>query len=191
MTSKEALAFLDITSPDDSEDAYENALFELKRFFLEKPVFAKTFEGKWPKLERLDEAYVALGNVLPEPGMLLVPDFSPQPHVRNHLLGYYKEKNRLKQRLSVAVSGKEMQLVTSAMIDLERLYAIPFENYTEWTEEQPVMGREPDSMELLEWLREQEQEGRDTLEKLHASKNILPHGLLLALKRLSLLKNYL
>lgn len=190
MTREEALVFLGIDSAEDLQDGFDTALFELKQFFLGKPVFTKTAEGKWAKLERIDEAFETLGGKITVESAILWY-FTPQTDLREHFLAYHREKNKLRQGIAVALSGKRIRELSVEMIRLEQLFAEPFVSWTDWTEEQVVLGKEPDTMEVLAWLTEQAAEGRTTLEKLYTEKNSLPAGLLLALKRLSLLKNYL
>lgn len=190
MTREEALVFLGIDSAEDLQDGFDTALFELKQFFLGKPVFTKTAEGKWAKLERIDEAFETLGGKIAVESEILW-QFTPQTDLREHFLAYHREKNKLRQGIAVALSGKRIRELSAEMIRLEQLFAEPFVSWADWTEEQVVLGKEPDTMEVLAWLTEQAAEGRTTLEKLYTEKNSLPAGLLLALKRLSLLKNYL
>lgn len=191
MTGEEALVFLGIESAEDIQDGFDTALFELKQFFLGKPVFSKTAEGKWAKLDRIDEAFEFLGGKTAVESEEILWQFVPKADLREHFLDYHREKNKLRQGIAMARSGRRIRELSAEMIRLEQLFAEPFASYTDWTEEQVVLGKEPDTMEVLAWLTEQAAAGRTTLEKLYTEKNSLPAGLLLALKRLSLLKNYL
>lgn len=192
MNREEAFAQLKIASEDDAEDGYEAALFETKQFFLTKPVFLKTFESKWGKLEKQYQAFVTLGGQ-PDPliDLLPMPAFQPQEEILEHLLEYHRVKNTIKQRLSAADSFVLVHLFAEQLVELERRFAEPFAVFPDWSEEPVTFGKEPYVMEVVALLREQSANALKNLKELHENKNKLPNELLLVLKRLSLLKNYL
>jgi hypothetical protein len=191
MTHDEAFAHLNIDHADDAADGFETVLFETKQFLLSKPVFLKTFAGRIAKLGKQYEAFLTLGGkpagetVPPSPGM------ASAETVTDHLLAYHAAKNQIRRSLSSTNSFTALKTLTEQLIDLERVFAEPFAAYPDWTDAPVQIGKEPDVMEVLALLKEQASKSRVTLAQLQSTKNDLPHELLLVLKRLSLLKNYL
>jgi hypothetical protein len=191
MTREEAFVYLQIDDADDAEDGFDTALFETKRFLLSKPVFLKTFLGRIAKLEKQYDAFVFLGGETREPAEVPPPDFDASDDLMEHFSRYHSAKNRIRQQLSGSNDVEALRGATFSLISLERAFAGPFADYTDWTEEEVQIGKEPDSMDVLALLKEQSSKGITTLAQLHETKNNLPGELLLVLKRLSLLKNYL
>lgn len=192
MNREEAFAQLNIDSEQDAEDGFETALFQAKQFFLTKPVFLKTFESKALKLEKQYEAFVFLGGepeVIAEP--VPMPAFHAGADVLEQLSAYHQAKNTIKQRLSAADSCTPVLEAVRQLVELERSFTEPFSIFRDWSEEPVTFGKEPDVMLVFALLREQADKGLKNLKELHENKNNLPNELLLVLKRLSLLKNYL
>lgn len=191
MTIAEAQIILGAADAEEAFDAYEQQLFEMRSFFIGKPAFLKTYEGKWAKLRLLDDAIQAFGHLPAAVQFEEVPFLAPQEELISFFLEYHAERNRIRRLLVQAVSGAELIAGSSRLLELERQFAEPFSAYDDWTEAAVTIGKEPDSMEVLQLLRSEEKKGIKTLEALHVQKNKLPLSLLLILKRLSLLKNYL
>jgi hypothetical protein len=191
MTTEEALAHLGIAAPDEAEDAFEMALFETQQFLLSKPVFLKTVESRLSRLEKQRAAFVLLGGQEERQAIDFKSSFQPSEEVLAHFLNYHQAKNTIRQALSAAVSADAIREMADRLLALERTFAEPFSLFPDWTEATVTIGKEPDSMDVLTLLREQAAKGRKTLPEIQQNINDVPAELLLVLKRLSLLKNYL
>ncbi len=190
MTAHEALVYLSIDTIEDADDAYETQLFELKQHFLTKPVLWKTAEGKLKRLVQLQTAYEALGgSVSPIQVPLVSMEFST--NFLESFSAYYARRNQLKQMIAVAPDAITVTNGVHALLELEKAFVSPFSELEDWHSDVVVIGAEPDVMLVQQQLKLQADLGRTTLQSLYADKNNLPNELLLALKRLSLLKNYL
>jgi hypothetical protein len=190
MTAHEALVYLSIDTIEDADDAYETQLFELKQHFLTKPVLWKTAEGKLKRLVQLQTAYEALGgSVSPIQVPLVSMEFST--NFLESFSAYYARRNQLKQMIAVAPDAITVTNGVHALLELEKAFVSPFSELEDWHSDAVVIGAEPDVMLVQQQLKLQADLGRTTLQSLYADKNNLPNELLLALKRLSLLKNYL
>ena len=73
---------------------------------------------------------------------------------------------------------------------MEAAFAEQFRDLN-WTDEEPVFGTEPDPMLVQNGLKQAAQNGWLTFTELEKNKSELEKGLLLAIKRLSLLPKYL
>lgn len=190
MTAHEARVYLSIDTIEDADDAYETQLFELKQHFLTKPVLWKTAEGKLKRLVQLQTAYEALGgSVSPIQVPLVSMEFST--NFLESFSAYYARRNQLKQMIAVAPDAITVTNGVHALLELEKAFVLPFSELEDWHSDAVVIGAEPDVMLVQQQLKSQADLGRTTLQSLYADKNNLPNELLLALKRLSLLKNYL
>ena len=193
MTADEARLFLGLSADDDLsddsllEDAYEDALFEIRKFVLAKPVLLKTLQSRQTKLQ---QAFAVLGGIEPEESVSPVA-FVPSEEVLAHHSRYFEAKNELKRQLSSARGAAFMYALIDALIELERSFIKPFSATSDWTEEEVLVSREADSMEILRELRQLKESGIVTLEELHKNKDRLSITLLCELKRLSLHQNYL
>jgi hypothetical protein len=191
MTPQEALTYLSIDSVDDAEEVYENQLFELKQHFLTKPVLWKTAEGKLKRLAQLQAAYEALGGK-PQAALPVSVEVITFPvDFQESFAAYHLRRNQLKQINAAAVNAVAVSACVRELLELERSFVQLFEGLDDWTATAVVIGTEPDVMLMQQQLKEQFALGRNTLQLLYSAKNNLPNELLLALKRLSLLKNYL
>ncbi|ASS49442.1 MAG: hypothetical protein A3D31_03025 [Candidatus Fluviicola riflensis] len=190
MTAREALVYLSVDTVEEADDAYETQLFELKQHFLTKPVLFKTAEGKLKRLAQLQTAYEALGG---NPSLSPIPVVSVDFPVNfmESFSEYHARRNQLKQTISGALDAQTVIGCVNGLIELERGFIKQFENLEDWSADPVVIGTEPDVMLMQQQLKEQTEKGITTLELLYMYKNNLPNELLLALKRLSLLQNYL
>lgn len=191
MTEDEARLFLGLQEGDDLEDAYEDALFEIRKFLLAKPVLLKTLQSRQAKLKQLQQAFGILGGTEPELPVVSSIAFHPSENILEHHSRYFEAKNELKRRLSAASGAEDMHRIIDELIELERSFVKPFSLITDWTSEEVLVSREADSMEIIRELRRLQEEGVETLEALNKNKDRLSIALLRELKRLSLHQNYL
>lgn len=191
MTKAEACLFLGIEDPVEAEDAFEDAVFVVRQQLIAGPVLLKTTESRCKRLLTLELAHsvitgkqtgtsheISENRQLPE----TVPDF---------FTAYHQHKSALLQKLASTLNVGTIVFLANELLELERALAAPFSVYPDWTEETVTIGREPDPMPILQLLRKQADAGRKTITELYENKNNLPTELLIVLKRLSLLKNYL
>lgn len=192
MTADEARIFLKLSDGVDPEDGFEEQVFAIRQFVLSKPTLLKTFQQKQQQLSRLEEAYLILGGITEKP-VKPIPDIdlTPLAETEWHLMQYHRKKNELRQKIASSLIVGELVALIERMIDLERVLASPFSGFTDWTEEVPVIGRDMDAMQLLRDVRAQSEKGRKTVSQLWEKRHDLPVAMLLELKRLSLLQNYL
>lgn len=191
MTEAEAFALLKIDDPEAAEGALEQQLFEVKQFFLSKPLLWKTAQPKIKQLNSLEEVASILeirgegSNALPE-----IPRFSQTLSLLDNWKIYTVAKNTWKvQVLNSEHPGAVLQLVQKGF-DLENAFVKLFSPWN-WIDEVPVFGVEPDPMVLQKELSLAYEKGWKSAVELYDHKNHCSKELLLALKRLSLLSKYL
>lgn len=191
MSPEEARLFLKFDEEEELEDAFELALFDIRQFVVSKPVLLKTFQSRQVRIAKLREAFQTLGGEEPAFPPVSSVDFQPSAEVSEQFRRYHAAKNELKRQLSHAANSEQMEQLIQAFIELERAFVAPFSDYSDWTAREVLISKEPDSMLVLSFLREQAEKGLKTLEDLYKNRNNLPAELVLELKRLSLHKNYL
>lgn len=186
MTKAEACLFLGIEDPIEAEDAFEDAVFVVRRQLIAGPVLLKTTESRCKRLLKLELAHSVItgkqtgtSHEIPENRQLpeTVPDF---------FTAYHQHKSALLQRLASTLNVGTIVFLANELLELERALAAPFSVYSDWTEETVTIGKESDPMPVLKMLREQADAGRKTITELYENKNNLPTELLIVLKRLSL-----
>ena len=191
MTTAEACVFLGIEHPEEATDAFEDAVFAVRQQLIAGPVLLKTTESRCKRLRMLDQAHFVLtGKQIVEsqeiPEKIHLPETLPELFTAYHQL-----KSSLLQKLSSTMQVETMVFLANELVELERALIAPFSTFADWGEEAVTIGKEPDPMLILKLLREQVELGRKTIADLYENKNNLPTELLIVLKRLSLLKNYL
>lgn len=192
MTPDDARIFLKAPDDEDPKDAFEEQVFVIRQFILSKPTLLKTFQQKQQQLRRLEEAFQTLGGIVDDQVKFLPPiDVVPLSEPEWQLMQYHQKKNEIRQRIASTLSVSELIKLIECLIDLERILAEPFRNFAEWTEEMPVIGRDMDAMQLLRDIRAQAEKGLTSISQLWEKRADLPATMLLELKRLSLLQNYL
>jgi hypothetical protein len=123
MTKEEALIYLPVEDEDDLQDLYDEQLFELKQFFLNRFPMSKLINSRLKKFEKVELAFVTLGGTIPgilESSKVSFPEFES---LKGAYLWYNREKNAIRLRLSSAQSGKEVQAVLEEYISLTKHYA--------------------------------------------------------------------
>lgn len=191
MTQEEALNYLTLAPEEDVEDAFERVFFEHKQFFLSKPLLQKTAEGRIAKLQHLVVVRNVLGLLQKVEHPVVQLEFDRSENILTHFTNYSKAKQGWKTQVTQVHSVEALLELIESGLQLERVFVSEFQEFADWTDEVPVIGSDIDSMQFLKLLREQTEKGKITLTDLWKSKTELPIELLRALKRLSLLKNYL
>ncbi len=193
MTVQKATKFLNVDE-DELLDALELALFEIKKYFLTKPLLAATAKPRLNKLAVLLEIETLLSIPNNKESHTEV-EFDPtqtelSPDVLKLWEQYMQSKQLWKTQLSNAASVQEVIVLVERGLIMEKAFSLLFPEF-DWIDEVPVFGQEPDAMEIQKALRIVRESHGTTFEELHNNKNKLPANLLLALKRLSLLPKYL
>jgi hypothetical protein len=185
MTNKEALAILGIANPDEVEDAFEERLFELKQYFLTKPLISKLYRSQTEKIVRVSQAAYHFG-LEGHQGSLVISasliNFTGE--IAHDYLAFEKHRSAFKERLmKTSDGGRIAQLV-------DQLLKIQEEYLALWPEikgEGVILGKEPDPMELLSGIKELQKHGIYRFEQLNNQTLKIPIVLLNEWKRLSLL----
>lgn len=182
---------MEFTDDPDENNRLEEALFELKQFFVSKPVLFKTFHGKLKRLEELFFELIETENQLSNNSSVFeIPGFSNEKSLLDHYQQYFRCKNQLKQYLVITDSPVEVRKIVLQLINLEQQFCGLFPEMN-WTDEVVVFGVEPDPMILQNALQVAAKNGCNTIQELFQQKDMLPKSALLALKRLSLLSKYI
>ena len=123
MNLEEALIYLPVDEENEAQDLYEEKLFELKQFFLNRFPMSKLINARLSKFEKIEEAYQTLGGAVPGFDELTVepiPDFGSV----HDLYGWYNlEKNALRLKLSSSESLGEVRLILNQYINVTKHYA--------------------------------------------------------------------
>lgn len=185
MTRQEALNVLGIDDPEESTDAFEELLFEIKQYFLTKPVVSKLFLAQLTKIDRLYEAAEVMDievNSEKVPNSEFKVDFIGV--ILNDYLMYEKARAHFKQLLLKTVDRAEIKNVIHQLLEVQQVY---LSLWPKILEDNVVIGKEPDPMELLASIKEVNESGVYRFDQLDLSLNAMPAILLNEWKRLSLL----
>ncbi|MCE2743154.1 MAG: hypothetical protein LW701_06275 [Fluviicola sp.] len=193
MTKSEALLFFPFDeSEEEIEEVYESLLFEYKLFFQSKVPIRKVFNSKIQKLKKMHEAFLILG------GQIESAIFESDLKLTNGSMldvfnQYQRLRNSIKVQLLSVENAVELEKIVNQYLLLEGMYRNYWPQIELDSEEQISVSVEPDSMLLLQALKELEGEQicdfsqlqRKSAEKIeNNSLNII----LMEAKRLSLLR---
>jgi hypothetical protein len=185
MTNKEALAILGVANPDEFEDAFEERLFELKQYFLTKPLISKLYRSQSEKIVHLCQAAYHFGLEIHQDSLVVSEQWGGfTGEIVHDYLAFEKHRSSFKERLmKTSDGGRIAQLV-------DQLLKIQEEYLALWPEikgEGVILGKEPDPMELLSGIKELQKIGIYRFEQLNNQMLEIPSVLLNEWKRLSLL----
>ena len=185
MTQQEASGILQVDEDNDLYDAYDEQLFEYRKFFLSKAPVSKLFEARIAKMEKLQQAFEILGGTAPQGSIVSHVPLVSQPVILDSYQAFQQAKNRLKTQLSNTRSVPELTAVVRMLVQLEH------DNAGFWAaesmEEDVLVSKEPDPMYLLEAIKQYESQGGKTFAQLKNLENNPPVLLVQEMKRLSLL----
>ncbi|WP_294676275.1 hypothetical protein [uncultured Fluviicola sp.] len=190
MNPEEILAVLRIDNLDEVEDALESELFEIRKSILAKPLLRLTLKSKLARLNVL--AKIAENQQLfrEPPVFQFVYDGSKIESALSLWESYMQARSQWKMVFTQTQTPIGLTAVLEEGVKMELEFASKFP-VSDWTEEEPVFGTEPDPMLLQNGLKKAAEKGWITFSDLEKNKNGLEKDLLLALKRLSLLPKYL
>jgi hypothetical protein len=185
MTLDEAKAILGIAQIEDAEDAFEERLFELKQYFLTKPLISKLFLSQLNKIERVFAAarYFGLSG-----GSNKLSD-SPaesvfQGLILNDYLLFEKFRAAFKQEILGSLNDAHINHCVHRLLAVQQSYLLL---WPENTSEEVLISKEPDPMEVLLAIKELNEQEVFRFDQLHGSTNALPDSFVNEWKRLSLL----
>ncbi|MGV3632493.1 MAG: hypothetical protein ACO1O6_14895 [Bacteroidota bacterium] len=190
MTEKEALALFGLEADADTgalQDALDEHLFELKRFFTTRAPIEKLFRSRLDKLRKYSAALQILNPEYEcaddaekeEPGFV-------SEDILDVFQAYQQQNRKLKTGITQSSDPAEIHLLTEALIRLEKSYA------SLWaiegiSEDQLLVSKESDPMEILAAIKAFRGKGGNSFDDLKKSENTAPEALQNEMKRLSLL----
>jgi hypothetical protein len=186
MTENEACIFLGMEKGEDPFEAYEESLFQFKKFFTSQPIIRATFLAKLKKVEKVEEAALFFGIETPE-----IPfEFEFEWSQAKEMLFVFQSFQALKSQLFLAVQGskscKHLKLVIHTLLDLNVRYM------QLWPEikvlKTPVvLAKEKDPMELLADLQKLKERGIETFFDLSTTTDFAGNSIGYESQRLYLL----
>lgn len=186
MTENEACIFLGMEKGEDPFEAFEESLFQFKKFFTSQPIIRATFLAKLKKLEKVEEAALFFGIETPE-----IPfEFEIKWSQAKEMLFVFQSFQALKSQLFLAVQGskscKHLKLVIHTLLDLNVRYM------QLWPEikvlKTPVvLAKEKDPMELLADLQKLKERGIETFFDLSTTTDFAGNSIGYESQRLYLL----
>lgn len=180
MTREEAIAYLG----EDWEDSFEDHVFALKQQLLTLLPVSKLYQSKLSKYKKLEEAFIVLGGELDEEyfSSFETPTFSN--HIHEAFKQYQRVKNQCKLYLMQFSRSSEIEKLLEKIVELEIAFAQKWNK--ENVDENVVLSKLPDPMELLTAIKTFENRGGMTFDDLNEKINDIPEILLQEQKRLTL-----
>ena len=188
MTENEACIFLGMQKGEDAFEAFEESLFQFKKFFTSQPIIRATFLAKLKKVEKVEEAALFFGIETPE-----IPfEFEFEWSQAKEMLFVFQSFQAIKSQLFLAVQGskscKHLKLVIHTLLDLNVRYM------QLWPEIKAqdtlvVLAKEKDPMELLADLQKLKERGIETFFDLSNTKDLAGNSIGYESQRLYLLHN--
>lgn len=187
MTRTEALKWLGAQDPEDSLDLFEEKLFELKQYFLQKPMISKLYLAQIKKVKTLSEAAKALGFSSEEntdgPD---VGEFDFSDNIIESVTYFEELRSRFRLTVSSTMSPLKLAKEVSQILEIQQLFLKKWPEIE--VEDNTMISKEPDPMELLLALRTAHEMGVSYFSDLRQAGTELPEALLNEWKRLSLLR---
>lgn len=193
MTEKEALALLGLEAgpdgirygDDELQDALEEQLFELKRFFISRAPIRKLFQSRLDKLEKIHQALEVLAPDFDFSYNLPVVSFPESGNILEVFQAYQQENRRLKTGISQSANPLDIHALAERLLALEKAYAEKWA--IEPKGEKTLVSKESDPMEILGAIKAFREKGGKSFEDLKKEENTAPRALINEMKRLSLL----
>ena len=142
MTTEEAYRLLGISSSDGElvADAFEQKLFDIKRYFLQKPPLGKLVQKRIHRIERITEAAETLSTESfkgEQPVAMQVPlSVSESYSEAVAWLSHFEQVYTLHQmRLQAAM---QPGVLITRLIELSNLYEVYIQSFRNWAKEFPV-----------------------------------------------------
>lgn len=186
MTKHEALNYLGISDFSEASDALEEALFSLRQQIISKGNLPQLLLVRKKKLKQLEQ-------------VALVLEIKKYTNTKNILINsldlinlincfnlFQKNKAQILQQISFDLNFENLEnCIDNLMLNL-KMYASVWPEFTSDKEEEVLLSKELDSMEMLIILKELQTKNVFNFSDLKLE--ILPTSLVLEIKRLNLLK---
>ena len=186
MTKHEALNYLGISDFSEASDALEEALFSLRQQIISKGNLPQLLLVRKKKLKQLEQ-------------VALVLEIKKYTNTKNILINsldlinlincfnlFQKNKAQILQQISFDLNFENLEnCIDNLMLNL-KMYASVWPEFTSEKEEEVLLSKELDSMEMLIILKELQT--KNVLNFSDLKLEILPKSLVLEIKRLNLLK---
>jgi hypothetical protein len=161
MTENEACIFLGMEKGEDPFEAFEESLFQFKKFFTSQPIIRATFLAKLKKVEKVEEAALFFGIETPEVPFVFVFEWSEA----KELLFVFQSFQAIKSKLFLAIQDSKscayLKLVIHTLLDLNLRY-IQLWPEIKAQDTPVVLAKEKDPMELLTDLQKLKECGIET-----------------------------
>jgi hypothetical protein len=189
MTVAEALQFLEVDHIDDASEALEEKLFVLKKEILQKPLLKPLLRARIEQLNVLAKLEKEVLGVAPDSSVFWHDLVLGEDVVEN-----WKRYNQSMYRWRVAFMGADSVKLTCELIpigqEIECRFAASVPKL-QFSDEEPVFGRDPDPMVLEKGFRKMEQEQIKSFQEVKKQENLFDKAFLVSLDRLSMLSKYL
>jgi hypothetical protein len=186
MTENEACIFLGMEKGEDPFEAFEESLFQFKKFFTSQPIIRATFLAKLKKVEKVEEAALFFGIETPD-----IPfGFEFEWSQAKEMLFVFQSFQALKSQLFLAIQDSKscahLKLAIHTLLDLNVRYM------QLWPEikvlKTPVvLAKEKDPMELLADLQKLKERGIETFFELSTTTDFAGNSIGYESQRLYLL----
>ncbi|MEY3200240.1 MAG: hypothetical protein RJA13_2198, partial [Bacteroidota bacterium] len=188
MTENEACIFLGMQKGEDAFEAFEESLFQFKKFFTSQPIIRATFLAKLKKVEKVEEAALFFGIETPE-----IPfEFEFEWSQAKEMLFVFQSFQAIKSQLFLAVQDSKscahLKLVIHTLLDLNLRY-IQLWPEIKAQDTTVVIAKEKDPMELLTDLQKLKERGIETFFDLSNTKDLAGNSIGYESQRLYLLHN--
>lgn len=186
MTKHEALNYLGISDFSEASDALEESLFSLRQQIISKGNLPQLLLVRKKKLKQLEQ-------------VALVLEIKKHTNTKNILINsldlinlincfnlFQKNKAQILQQISFDLNFENLEnCIDNLMLNL-KMYASVWPEFTSEKEEEVLLSKELDSMEILIILKELQT--KNVLNFSDLKLEVLPKSLVLEIKRLNLLK---
>ena len=149
ISEEEAFQILNIENQDDALDAFEDALFEIKQFYITRTPVRKLWEAKYRKLRRLEEAIAVFEEISVDRIQFELKEMDLQ-NLRSSVNSYYQQRGELNRAISLVNSVEGLIQLSQSQLDLVKSYA------SLWTKvdvsdvtTEVLLSKEPDPMDVL------------------------------------------
>lgn len=155
MTQEEALIYLPVDEENDAQDLYEEKLFELKQFFLNRFPVSKLIQARLAKFCKVEDAFRSFGGEISGESLVeekIYPNFNS---IHDLYKWYNFEKNSIRLKLSSAKSHKEVSNILTVYLQVTRFYA-KYWKLSEYDKKNSSIkiGVEPNPMDIQSALTE-------------------------------------
>ena len=189
MTVDEALQFLEVDHIDDALEAIEEKLFVLKKEILQKPLLTPLLRSRLEKLKVMAQLEIEVLEVKADK-----VSFSNDLVLTEDVIENWKRYThciyRWRQAFMAADSARSVVELIPMGQDIDRKFAesVPQLNFSD---EEPVYGKDPDPMVLENGFRKMEQEQMKTFQEVKNNEKLFDKAFLVSLDRLSQLSKYM